>query len=193
MEIQDIFGDLPTLETDRLVLRRIVPEDLDSIFEYASDPEVARFTSWSAHLSIENSRAFLTYVMEQYEGSKIAPWGVEYRRDNKMIGTCGFMDWIVRNARAEIGYALSRQYWNQGLATEALRAVIDFGFREMRLNRIQGRCVVENIASARVMEKAGMKMEGVLREYEYEVSDKVGVYLNIQMHSILRREWEGEV
>jgi ribosomal-protein-alanine N-acetyltransferase len=69
--------------------------------------------------------------------------------------------------------------------TEAVRAVIRFGFRTMNLNRIQGRCEVENIASVRVMEKAGMRLEGVLREHEYSA----GKYLDIVMYSILRREW----
>lgn len=187
MEIHDIFGDLPALETERLLLRRLVPEDLEDIFEYASDAEVARFTTWSAHTSIENSRAFLEYVLAQYASGSIAPWGVEYKRDHKLIGTCGFVSWSVCNARAEVGYAISRRYWNQGLTTEALGTVVEFGFRTMRLNRIQGRCVLENIGSARVMEKTGMRLEGVHREYE--VSDVPGVYLDIPMYAILRREW----
>ena len=131
MDISDVFRHLPTLETERLLLRRIVPEDLESIYEYASDPEVARFTTWSAHSSIEDSRAFLDYVLEQYRGAKIAPWGVEHKQHRKMIGTCGFVGWSVRNARAEIGYALSRRYWNQGLTTEALRAVIDLSLTKI--------------------------------------------------------------
>jgi ribosomal-protein-alanine N-acetyltransferase len=188
VEIQDIFADLATVETERLVLRKLVPGDLESIFDYASDPQVARFTTWMAHASIEDSRAFLDYVLEQYAAGRIATWGVEHKRDQKLIGTSGFVGWSIRHARAEIGYALSRRYWNRGLATEALRAMIDFGFRHMQLNRIQGRCVLENVASARVMEKAGMKAEGVLREHE--VSDTPGVYLDIRMYSILRREWK---
>ena len=82
---------------------------------------------------------------------------------------------------------MSRAYWNRGLMTEALRAVLDFGFREMHLNRIQGCCVVENIGSARVMEKAGMQLEGIRRQYE--VADEPDTYLDIQMHAILRRDW----
>ena len=187
MEVQDIFADLTTVETERLRLRKIVPEDVEGIFAYASDPKVARFTSWSPHTSLKDSQAFLDYVLAQYEDGQIAPWGVEHRGDEKMIGTCGFVSWSVRDARAEIGYALSRRYWNRGLGTEALRAMIDFGFREMQLNRIQGRCEVENVASARVMEKTGMTLEGVLREHE--VADEPGSYLNMKMYSMLRREW----
>ena len=72
MEIQDVFSDLPVLTTARLRLRKLVPEDLEHIFAYASDPEVARFTTWTAHTSIETSRAFLTYVLGQYDRGEIA-------------------------------------------------------------------------------------------------------------------------
>jgi len=187
MEIQDVFGDLPTLTTARLCLRKLAPEDLESIFAYTSDPEVARFTTWQPHASIEVSRDFLTYVLGQYDRGEVAPWGIEHRHDAKVIGTCGFVGWSLRHARAEIGYAMSRAYWNRGLMTEALRAVLDLGFREMHLNRIQGCCVVENIGSARVMEKAGMQLEGI--RWQYEAADTPGDYLDIQLHAVLRQDW----
>ena len=187
MEVTDVFGDMPTLETHRLWLRRIEPDDLSDIFEYASDAEVAKYTTWQAHSSIDASREFLNYVLDLYNRSQVAPWGVEHKADGKLIGTCGYVGWQVVHARGEIGYALSRLYWGRGLTTEALREVIAFGFRTMNLNRIQGRCDVDNIGSARVMEKAGMRCEGVLRQHEFAE----GKYLDIAMYSILRNEWSG--
>jgi ribosomal-protein-alanine N-acetyltransferase len=184
-EVKAVFGDLPVLETDRLFLRRLQADDLQDIFEYASDPEVAKYTSWPAHQTIHDTREFLDYVLELYRNGDVAPWGLVVKVGGKLVGTCGFLDWYPDSARAEVGYALSSQYWGRGLMTEAVRAVIAFGFRTLNANRIQGRCEVENIASIRVMEKAGMKLEGVLREHEYAA----GRYLDIAIHSILRREW----
>jgi [ribosomal protein S5]-alanine N-acetyltransferase len=77
------------------------------------------------------------------------------------------VNYAPEHARAELGYVLSREHWGKGLMPEAVRAVIRFGFGRMELNRIQARCVAENTASARVMEKAGMTYEGTLRESEY--------------------------
>jgi ribosomal-protein-alanine N-acetyltransferase len=182
-EMKDVFGDLPSLETDRLLLRRLEADDLEDVFAYASDPEVAKHTSWPAHETLQDSREFLNYVLELYKNGEVAPWGVVL--EGKVVCTCGFLEWNRHSSRAEIGYALSSRYWGRGLMTEAVRGVIAFGFRTMNLNRIQGRCEIENIASVRVMEKAGMKLEGVLREHEYSE----GNYLDIAIYSILRREW----
>jgi len=85
----------------------------------------------------------------------------------------------------EIAYALARQHWNEGYTTEAVRAIIAFGYRTMRLNRIEARCDIPNIASARVMEKAGMKFECVLRQHMFVKN----VDVDLKMYSILRDEW----
>lgn len=183
--VEDVFGDLPSLETDRLLLRKMRLDDAGDLFEYASDPEVARYTTWEAHKTIEVSRTVLSHWMDLYSSSQVAPWGVEHKRDRKLIGTCGFVYWSLRSARAEIGYALSRKYWGRGYTTEAVRAVIAFGYNTMELNRIEARCDPLNVASARVLEKVGMKFEGVLRQ---QLVAK-GVYVDRKMYSILRAEW----
>jgi ribosomal-protein-alanine N-acetyltransferase len=187
MKVKDVFGDLPVLETDRLVLRRMEAGDVEDLFAYASDPKVAQYTSWPAHRTIQDSHEFLAYVLELYEKGEVAPWGVVHRSESRLVGTCGFLDWYQDSFRAEIGYALASKYWGQGLMTEAVRAIFTFGFETMQLNRIQGRCEVENIASIRVMEKAGMRREGVLREHEFAG----GRFLDIAIYAILGSEWEG--
>ena len=92
------------------------------------------------------------------------------------------------HARAELGYVLSRKLWGRGLMPEAVRAVVRFGFGRMELNRIEARCIIENAASARVMEKAGMTCEGTLREREFIK----GAYRDMRLYSILRREYRPE-
>ena len=106
---------------------------------------------WDTHRSIEDSESFLSFTMEGYERGDFGSWGVVLKDSGAFVGTCG-MDggYAPEHARAEIGYALSREHRGKGLMPEAVRAVIRFGFVRMGLNRIQARCIAENTASARV-------------------------------------------
>jgi len=183
-KVGEVLKDLPTLATDRLILRKMTPNDAEAVFAYASDPEVTRYVSWETHLSIEDSRTFLDLVTRKYESGGEPEWGIVYKGDHRFVGTCGIVSWEPHHARAEVGYALSRDYWGRGLMAEAVGAMISFGFREMNLNRIEARCIAENTASARVMEKAGMLYEGTLRQRELIK----GELRDIKLYSILRDE-----
>jgi ribosomal-protein-alanine N-acetyltransferase len=180
-----IIEDLPTLETDRLILRKMILDDAEAIFAYASDPEVSRYTLWDTHRTIEDSRAFLRLVLDKYESGGEPDWGILYKGDHRFVGTCGFASWEAGHARAELGYVIHREYWGQGLVPEAVRAMISFGFERMGLNRIEARCIAENAASVRVMEKAGMTYEGTLRQREFIK----GAYRDMKLYSILRSEF----
>jgi len=185
MRIEDIFQDLPVLQTERLRLRKLSMHDVEDVFAYASSPEVARYVVWTAHETIEDSRTFVASVLEQYDNGVISPWGIENRDNGRLIGTCGFASWNISHARAEIGYALGREYWGRGYMTEAARHALAFGFEHMGLNRIQARCEVDNVGSARVMEKIGMSYEGTLRQQMFVK----GTYRDMKMYSVLRRDW----
>jgi ribosomal-protein-alanine N-acetyltransferase len=176
--------DLPSIETDRLILRKMTPGDADAIFAYASDPEVTRYVVWDTHRTIEDSRAFLDLTVRGYEGGADPAWGIVYKGDHRFVGTCGFASLEPEHARAEIGYVISREYRGRGLAPEAVRAMISFGFKEMDLNRIEARCIAENTASARVMQKAGMTYEGTLRQREFIK----GAYRDMELYAILKSE-----
>lgn len=185
MQVEDVFRDLPSLETDRLRLRRLRLEDAPDVFAYTSDPEVALYTSWDAHESIDVAENFVRWVTDRYARGQVAPWGVEHKDDGKIIGTCGFGAWATHDARAEIAYALARPDWGRGYTTEAVRTVIDFGFRSMKLNRVYAHCVVENTGSWRVMEKAGMQREGVLRQHVWNK----GTFCDVLLYGLLRQDW----
>jgi ribosomal-protein-alanine N-acetyltransferase len=185
MKLLDILAYLPTIETERLLLRKITLNDANDMFEYASDPEVSEYTTWSTHESIEDSKFFLKTLVKMYKRRELVDWGIVHKAEKKFIGTCGFVEWRMTHSRAEIGYALSRKYWGEGYMSEAVSAVIDFGFREMQLNKIQARCEVNNIASARVMEKVGMQLEGILRQQLFVK----GRYWDLKTYSILREEF----
>jgi len=173
--------------TDRLILRKMTPDDAEAIFAYASDPEVTRYVIWETHRSVEDSRGFLELVTSKYESGGEPEWGIVYKGDRRFVGTCGIVSWEPHHARAELGYALSRDYWGRGLMAEAVGAMISFGFRAMNLNRVEARCIAENVASARAMEKAGMVYEGTLRQRELIK----GEHRDIKVYSILRDERRG--
>ena len=188
MMIDEVFRDLPTLETERMILRKLRMEDVPDVYAYASVPEVAEHVAWDTHTSIDDSKTFVSSVIEQYNNGLVSTWGIVEKQSGRVIGTCGFVYWNIDHARSEIGYAIGREYWGKGMMTEAARAMLEFGFRRMELNRIEARCEVPNIGSARVMEKIGMSYEGLLREQMFVK----GRYRDLKMYSILRREWEGE-
>jgi ribosomal-protein-alanine N-acetyltransferase len=181
MEVRKALESPPTLETERLILRKMTLGDAGDIFVYASDPEVTRYVSWEAHRKIEDAEAFLELVMNDYANSGVPTWGIVYKGDHRFVGTCGFVNREPDHVRAEIGYTLARAYWGRGLMPEAVQAMISFGFERMDLNRIEARCIAENGASARVMEKAGMSYEGTLRQREFIK----GAYRDMKMYAIL--------
>lgn len=181
-----IFADLPLLETQRLILRKLRPADAADIHDYASDPQVSRFTTWDQHTSLADAHRFINFCLDRYQRREQAPWGVVLKAEDKLIGTLGFTDYAPLHHKAEVNYALSAKYWGQGLTPEALEAALTYGFGPLHLNRIEARCIPENVASARVMEKVGMKREGTLRQALYSK----GTFHDLHIFAILRDEWK---
>ena len=186
MTITEFYRHLPVLETERLVLRPLQASDLDDLFEYTQDEETARYVTWNANQTIDQAEQFLTYVLSNYKQGKQAPWAIEWKETGKMIGTIDFIHLLLDdNKQAELGYALSRQFWGKGIVTEAVECVMAFGFEELKLERIQARCMEGNIGSARVMEKVGMTYEGTLRRLIFIK----GAFHDVKMYAMLRDEY----
>ncbi len=183
---QMIFRSLPVIETPRLILRPMTRADAGDMFEYASDPEVSRYTVWDAHGSVDDALKFLACAEENYRAGEPENWGVVYRADGKFIGTCGYFYWDIWHYKAEIHYAMSRAYHGKGLMTEAVEAALDFGFTAMGLNRVEAGCMPANTASERLLQKAGMTYEGVKRAGIFSK----GIFNDLKVYAILRREWE---
>ncbi len=182
----EYFSSLPVLETDRLILRPLRMRDAKDIYAYASDPEVSRYVLWDPHRSVNDSRSFVRYVRTLYRQGLPASWGVELRETGRIIGTVGFMWYSEVNRSAEAGYSFSREYWNRGLATEALRAVIRSSFGALPLNRLEAQHDIRNPASGRVMEKCGLKKEGVLRQRIRNREE----YVDTALYALLRSDLE---
>ncbi|MGE7662355.1 GNAT family N-acetyltransferase [Peribacillus sp. NPDC097197] len=183
--MENPFKNFPTLETERLILRKITWEDAEDIHVYGSDEEVTKYVTWDNHKTLADTRDFIDFAMAQYENKYVAPWGIQYKATGKIIGTIDFVSWLVGHRVAEIGYVLSQDYWGKGIMTEAANEVIAFGFNRMNVVRIQARCFVENTGSARVMEKIGMSFEGTLRKGIFAK----GKHRDLNMYSILQEEF----
>ena len=186
IDVPELYRSLPRLETQRLVLRQINPDDLQDLFAYASDPEVTRHLRWGPHRTQAETEAYLDQVLQEYQTGLDGPWGMEYKDTGKLIGSIHLMDVTAQHRKAEIGFVLSRAYWNRGLATEALRRVLAYSFETVGLNRLEGLCLVENHAARRVLEKAGMVREGLLRQYLFQK----GAFRDFELYAILRRDYE---
>ena len=153
------------LETSRLILRRFTVADAEAMYRnWASDPEVTRFLTWPCHPSVEATAALLEAWAKQYEDGGRFSWAIQRKGANEVIGSIAAVKLDEEVNSAEIGYCLSRAFWGQGLMPEALRAVLDYLFNEAGFNRLSARHDVRNPNSGRVMQKAGMKYEGTLRQ-----------------------------
>ena len=152
------------LETHRLLLRRFREEDAEDMFEnWASDPEVTRFLTWPAHSSVDVTRRILADWIPRYEDGGCFNWAIERKETGRVIGNISVVRLAEPIGEAEIGYCLGRAFWGQGIMPEALRAVEDYLFDTAGMNRIMAGHDAANPKSGRVMAKAGMKREGVLR------------------------------
>ena len=162
-ELYRIFSHIPQLNTERLLLREMRVSDAADMFDYARRADVTEYLTWSTHTSARYTREYLEYLAGRYRIGAHYEWAVVDRASRRMIGTCGFARIDCEHNIGELGYVLHPDFWGRGLAVEAGRAVLDFGFRTLKLHRIEARYMVENTRSHRVMEKLRMQHEGVAR------------------------------
>ena len=153
------------IETDRLVLRRFRLEDAEDMYaNWASDPEVTKFLTWPPHSSVDVTKSLLATWISRYEDGGYFNWVMEYKETGKVIGNISVIKLYENIDAADMGYCMSQAYWGQGLMPEALIAVMDYLFDVVGLNRVAACHDANNPKSGRVMEKAGMKQEGILRD-----------------------------
>ena len=185
----EICQQMPELETERLLLRKLQPEDAADTFDFLSDPKVTQFTPYETVNSHDAATQFVRTICDDCARGEKLIWGVELKADQKVSGLAGFAEWPVPGVTGEIVYLLSQSYWRQGYALEAAEELLRFGFHVMPFHRIQAVCKTENIASRRVLEKMGMTFEGVLREFRFQK----GEFQSYGMYSMLRHEWLARV
>jgi ribosomal-protein-alanine N-acetyltransferase len=148
-------------ETNRLLLRLPRRDDAPAMFaKYAQDTEVTRYLTWRPHKSIEETYAILDLIQKLWRDGDAFSYAITLKENDSIIGMIAVH---ADGFKPSLGYVLVRPYWGQGYMTEAVRAVADWLLRQPDIYRVFATCDVDNPASARVMEKAGMKYEGLLR------------------------------
>jgi [ribosomal protein S5]-alanine N-acetyltransferase len=176
----------PTLQTERLVLRPLTPQDAPTLSGLAGKREIADTTISIPHpYSEEQARQWITETADLFVKGKSAVFGMELEREATLAGTVGLREIDAEHSQAELGFWVAVEYWKQGYATEAARAVVGFGFEQLGLNRIYAHHMVRNPASGRVLVKLGMKPEGVL----HQRVRKWGVFEDVVLMALLREEW----
>jgi RimJ/RimL family protein N-acetyltransferase len=163
LELSRVINPPKTLKTERLRLRKVKLADAEAIFrEYAQDPDVTRYVSWRAHRNLDETRDYVRACLLAWDTGKAFNWVIEEREENQLMGMTVAR---VNAEKWELGFVLAQRYWGQGFMTEAIRAVINWALCRGGIFRVWAVCDVDNLASARVMEKAGMQREGVLRRW----------------------------
>jgi [ribosomal protein S5]-alanine N-acetyltransferase len=185
MDTVKILNDIPQIETKRLILRKLTMDDIDDIYEYACLPDMTTYLIWHPHKGKQESADFVKFTWGQLQEQISIIWGIELKEEKKIIGTIDLRKWNTVDRCGDTGYGIAPKYWSRGITSEALDSVINFGFGFLLLNRIEAHCEEANKGSWKVMEKCGMKFEGVLREKVF-IKDR---FRTMKMYSILRNEW----
>lgn len=178
----------PTLATERLVLRPFEESDIPEVARLADDEEISKNTLLIPHPYEEvHAKRWIAAHRREYRSGKSAVFAVTLAATGVLVGSVGLT--IAREHRhAALGYWIGRQYWGRGLATEAARAVLAYGFRELDLVRIHAGHFADNPASGHVMEKLGMKEEGRQRRHIF----RWGEYRDMVLFGIMKEEWQAE-
>ncbi|MDM9379556.1 GNAT family protein [Chlorogloeopsis sp. ULAP01] len=177
-----VFKNFPQLETKNLILREIQLVDAPAIFEIFADDEVTKFHDLETFTCLEQAQCLIERRRERFENKQGIRWGIARKEDNIIIGSCGYG--IKNEFQAEIGYELARVHWQKGIMTEALKAIINWGFHQLALNRIEAMVMRENISSVKLLGNLGFVEEGILREYGFWK----GHFHDLKVFSLLKRE-----
>ncbi len=176
------------LETPRLVLRKFSFSDSSAVYKnWANDSEVTKYLMWPTHKSVDDTINVLRDWVGQYDHLDFYLWAITLRENgDEPIGSIAVVDKDDRIGMAEIGYCIGRSWWNRGITSEALSAVIRYLFIEVGINRIESRHDPRNPHSGKVMAKCGMKYEGTMREADW---NNQGI-CDSAIYSILQKEYQ---
>lgn len=157
------IGTIP-LETERLLLRRFTIEDAQNVFNnWASDKNTCRTSNWDCYKNVEFTKDILKKWIAKYDEGDYN-WAVELKSSHEIIGNINAVNFSEKHQNCEIGYAYGSKYWNKGYATEALKRVIDFFLNDVQIHLVEAKHASSNPQSGRVLQKAGMQQDGILRD-----------------------------
>jgi ribosomal-protein-alanine N-acetyltransferase len=151
------------LKTERLLLRKILPEDAEMVYKWMSDPEVLKYEDWDIHENMDFTKGFLSWITDDYKTEKTYFWGIQL--DDELIGFAMVAD--VNEWNGILAYYLRRDCWSKGYATEVAMEIMKFMFTEVGINRISAKHSIKNPASGKVLKKINMRYRGHVKEFEY--------------------------
>lgn len=175
-----ILKEFPVIETERLILSQLQEEDIPFVTEYLQDKIFSDLTSNIPYpYTREHAEFWLEMSRKSFEDNTGYTFAVRNKEGN-ILGAIGLHD--RDDDKAELGYWMGKPFWNKGYITEAASALIDFGFKELQLNKIYATYFLHNPASGRIMEKIGMEKEALLKQH----LKKDNGYFDVQMYSVLK-------
>jgi RimJ/RimL family protein N-acetyltransferase len=177
---------LPIITTERLVLRWVSENDIDSLFEVFSDSQVMRYWSTAPYSDRDAAVQLQREIAAGNENNTMIKWGLALRDSDRLIGTTTLFNLSLENGRAELGYAMGRAHWGKGYMNEALQALLSHAFEVMDLRRLEADVDPRNTASIRTLERLGFQKEGYLRE-RWHVNGEIQDAL---FYGLLRREFK---
>lgn len=189
MNLNNILFDyeaFPQLETDRLVLREIRPGDAEALLRIFGDDEVTHYYDIATFTSLEQAQQLIQGMAERFKNKVRMRWGITLKGEDVVIGTCGYPTWHKSQYLAEIAYDLARAFWNKGITTEAVAAMLKFGFEKMALNRVEAMVMLKNTPSMKLLSKLGFQEEGILRERGFWKSE----FHDLKLLALLSRDFE---
>ena len=174
------------METDRLILREFSYSDTTDLFQIRSDPRIMEFMDSPKHQSLADSKEKIVQMLDSYLTETGINWAIEDKHTGKMIGYIAYWHIIKEHVRAELGYALKTHVWGKGFMKEALRAVLQFGFQEMKLHSVGANVNPENLASAKLLKSVGFQREGHFREnYFFN-----GRFIDSDIYSLIESDFQ---
>lgn len=158
------FTPFPALTTERLVLRKITVDDAPELFFMRTDERVMKYIERPRPAHIDDTIKFINTIDEQEKKNDLITWGIALKNEPKLIGTVCYLNIKKENYRSELGYALHPDHWGKGVMNEVLEAVINYGFKEMKLHSIEANINPANIGSQKLLEKHGFVREAYFKE-----------------------------
>ena len=181
-----VFRRFPLLETGRLRLRPLHRQDAFDLLALRTDPDVMRYMDVKPFRSVQEARQWIATYRQRFRKKKSLVWALATKSDDRFIGYAGFWRMMPEQLRAEIAYAILPSDWGKGLMSEAMQAMLDFGFQQLRVHSIEANINPENLRSRKLLEKFGFSQEAHFREnYFFE-----GQFIDTVVFSILEQDWK---
>jgi [ribosomal protein S5]-alanine N-acetyltransferase len=184
------FDGTRALETDRLILRKMCLDDTQSVFDHwLSDERVSDHRVSPAHKTVVDTKMRMEKIVNGYDSNEFYYWGIVLKDGNDLIGEIDLYNFDPSTGNCEVSYSIGYDWWNKGYGTETLKAVVEFAFIHMNVHKLSAVHNTDHPASGRIMEKAGMKQEGVIR---HMIRNAKGEFKDCAVYGMLREDYVGQ-